>query len=337
MNSMNKMVALILMTLAWWVAPVQASTVEKISVHGKSLEGNLEGNRADREVFVVLPPSYAKEPDRRYPVVYFLHGFGDTAQIYLDYLKAPDATRTAFAAGAQEMILVLPDGYTRLGGSMFSNSPTVGDFETFVARDLVAYIDSHYRTLARRESRGLSGHSMGGYGTLRIGMKFPHVFSRLYAMSSCCLIPRTATVEQAKAMEGVTLQQALKPEFDMRFDLATAAAWSPAPNKPPLFLDSGAKGDALDPLILAKWAANAPLAMLPQYLPALRSMTAISLDVGDQDFIIADSNAMHAELDRYGITHHFEVYEGDHGSRVPERFRAKVLPFFAKHLAGQGP
>ncbi|WP_368566122.1 alpha/beta hydrolase [Pseudoxanthomonas sp. UTMC 1351] len=331
---MNKIVALMLMALALCVAPAQAGT-EKISVHGTSLEGNLEGNSADRDVFVVLPPSYAKEPNRRYPVVYFLHGFGDTAQIYLDYLKAPDATRTAFAAGAQEMILVLPDGYTRLGGSMFSNSPTVGDFETFVARDLVAHIDRHYRTLARRESRGLSGHSMGGYGTLRIGMKFPHVFSSLYAMSSCCLIPRTIPLGQAKAIDSVTLQQALKPEFDKRFDLAAAAAWSPAPNKPPLFLDSGAEGDALDPLVLAKWAANAPQAMLPQYLPALRSMTAISLDVGNEDFILADSNAMHTELNRYGITHHFEVYEGDHGNRVPERFQAKVLPFFARHLAGQ--
>jgi enterochelin esterase-like enzyme len=335
---MSKMVALVVMALALWAAPAQAFTetrAEKISVHGTSLEGNLEGNSADRDVFVILPPSYAKEPNRRYPVVYFLHGYGDTAQIYLDYLKVPDATRAAFAAGAQEMILVIPDGYTRLGGAMFSNSPTVGDFETFVARDLVAHIDRHYRTLARRESRGLSGHSMGGYGTLRIGMKFPHVFSSLYAMSSCCLIPRTVTVEQAKAMEGATLRQALKPEFDRRFDLATAAAWSPAPNKPPLFLDSGANGDTLDPLVLAKWAANAPQAMLPQYLPALRSMAAISLDVGDQDFILADSNAMHAELNRYGVAHHFEVYEGDHGNRVPDRFQAKVLPFFARHLAGQ--
>jgi enterochelin esterase-like enzyme len=331
-----KFIALIFTTLVLWAAPAQAG-VEKISVHGTSLEGNLEGNSANRDVLVVLPPSYAKEPNRRYPVVYFLHGFGDTAQIYLDYLKAPDATRAAFGAGAQEMILVLPDGYTRLGGAMFSNSPTVGDFETFIARDLVAYIDRHYRTLARRESRGLSGHSMGGYGTLRIGMKFPQVFSSLYAMSSCCLIPRTVPVERAKAMDGVTLQQALKPEFDMRFDLATAAAWSPAPNKPPLFLDSGANGDVLDPLILAKWAANASQAMLPQYLPALRSMTAIALDVGDEDFILADSKAMHAELDRYGIAHHFEIYAGDHGGRIPERFQAKLLPFFARHLAGQEP
>ena len=146
---------------------------------------------------------------------------------------------------------------------------------------------------------------------------------------------RTISIERAKAMDGATLEQALKPEFDMRFDLATAAAWSPAPNKPPLFLDSGAKGDALDPLVLAKWAANAPQAMLPQHLPALRSMTAISLDVGNQDFILADSNAMHDELNRYGVNHHLEVYEGDHGTRVPERFQTKVLPFFARHLAGQ--
>ena len=93
-----------------FAAPVAAQTVERIKVHSSAIEGNLEGNSANREVFVILPPSYAKEPKRRYPVVYYLHGFGDTAQIYLDYLKVPDAARVAFAAGAQEMIVVLPDG-----------------------------------------------------------------------------------------------------------------------------------------------------------------------------------------------------------------------------------
>jgi S-formylglutathione hydrolase FrmB len=72
-------------------------------------------------------------------------------------------------------------------GSMYSNSPTTGDWERFVAEDLVAFIDSHYRTLAKPISRGLAGQFMGGYGALRIGMKRPDVFSSLYIMSACCL------------------------------------------------------------------------------------------------------------------------------------------------------
>jgi enterochelin esterase-like enzyme len=112
---------------------------------------------------------------------------GDGVDAYLKLLNLPEMVDNAVAAGSQEMILVLPDANTVYNGSMYSNSPTTGDWEGFLSRDLVAYVDKHYRTLADRDSRGLSGHSMGGYGTLRAGMKHPEVFSALYAMSSCCL------------------------------------------------------------------------------------------------------------------------------------------------------
>ncbi|MDB5718730.1 MAG: putative esterase [Sphingomonas bacterium] len=313
-------------------APAAAQVkVEQIKVHGAALEGNLEGNGADRDVFVVLPTRYGKDASKRYPVVYFLHGFFSKAERYMDAAKVVDAANAAEAAG-HEMIIVLPDSYTRHAGSMYSSSPTTGDFETFVARDLVNYIDAHYRTIARRESRGLSGHSMGGYGTLKIGMKYPQVFSSLYAMSACCITPRTTTLEQAKAMDGLTLEQAQKAEFGVRAGLASAAAWSPAPEKAPFFFDSGVKDGKLDPTVLAKWAANAPLAMVPQYLPALRSMTAIALDVGDKDFLLGDDTAIHSELDRFGIRHGWQVYDGDHVNKVAPQFQTKVLPFFAQHL-----
>jgi enterochelin esterase-like enzyme len=138
---------------------------EKIRVHGKALEGNLEGDSPDRDVFIYLPASYASSPNRRYPVVYFLHGYGAHAETYWNSLSVPAAADAAVA----EMLLVLPDAYTIYDGSMFSNSPTTGDWETFIASDLVGYIDGHYRTIADRAARGLAGHSMGGYGTVRMG------------------------------------------------------------------------------------------------------------------------------------------------------------------------
>ena len=147
---------------------------EKIKVHGKSLEGNLEGDSPDRDVFVYLPPGYAASPNRRYPVVYFLHGYAAHAETYWKSLSVPAAADAAIADGsAHEMLLVLPDAFTVYDGSMFSNSPTTGDWEAFVAKDLIGYIDGHYRTIAERGFRGLAGHSMGGYGTVRIGMKHP--------------------------------------------------------------------------------------------------------------------------------------------------------------------
>src|SRR5215510_14511803 len=168
---------------------IKKGTVEHIKVHGKSLEGNLEGDSPDRDVFIYLPPGYATRKSQRYPVVYLLHGYGLTGERWMSFTKLADAADKDIAAGTmKEMILVNPDAFTKFNGSMYSNSPTTGDWETYIAEDLVAYVDSHYRTLANRMSRGLGGHSMGGYGTIRIGMKRPDVFSSLYIMSACCLM-----------------------------------------------------------------------------------------------------------------------------------------------------
>jgi len=154
--------------------------VEHIKIRGTSLEGNLGGDAVDRDAVVFLPPSYTKEKHRRYPVVYALHGFTDKAEWFTHDIRAPQTMEGAWAKGSQEMIVVLPDSYTVYGGSMYSSSVTTGDYEKFIAHDVVAYIDAHYRTIPNRGSRGLAGHSMGGYGTARIGMKHPDVFSSLY-------------------------------------------------------------------------------------------------------------------------------------------------------------
>jgi len=162
--------------------PSRATAVEHIKVHGASLEGNLEGDSPDRDVTVYLPPSYSTDKSRRYPVVYLLHGYGGRVDTFNGRLATlPDSADRDIASGSmKEMIVVLPDAYTLHKGSMYSNSITTGYWEDYIAHDLVAYIDSHYRTLAARQSRGLGGHSMGGYGALRIGMKHPEVFSALY-------------------------------------------------------------------------------------------------------------------------------------------------------------
>ena len=144
-------------------------TLERIKVHGKSLEGNLLKETAEPEVSIYLPPSYNTDRARRYPVVYLLHGYTNSDLGYF----GPEgrqlhviAERVFGAHAAKEMILVMPNCMNAYGGCMYSNSVTAGDWEGFVADDLVAYMDSHYRTIAARESRGLAGHSMGGYGTL---------------------------------------------------------------------------------------------------------------------------------------------------------------------------
>jgi len=322
-------------------------TVEHIKIHGTSLEGNLEGESVDRDVIVFLPPSYTKDKHRRYPVLYALHGYSIGAEQWTHEIHVPQTVEGAFAQGAKEMIVVLPDSKTADGGSMYSSSATTGDFEKFIAHDVVAYIDAHYRTIPDRMSRGLVGHSMGGYGASRIGMKYPDVFGSLYIMSPCCMSPRPAgpppggdaakLAEAEKKFEADV--EAMKSPADAanlpffsKAQLATAAAWSPDPKNPPLYLDLPMKDGVPQPDVLAKWTANAPLAFVDQYIGNLRQYRAIAIDVGDQDGLRFDAQKLHEILDSYGILNSFTIYHGTHTSAVADRLQNHVMPFFSQNL-----
>jgi len=321
-------------------------TVERIKVHGAALEGNLEKDAVDRDVIVFLPPSYKKETRRRYPVVYALHGYSIGAEQWTHEIHVPQTIEGAFALGSKEFIVVLPDSKTIYNGSMYSSSVTTGDFEKFISYDLVSYIDAHYRTIPRRESRGLVGHSMGGYGTTRIGMKHPDIFGVLYIMSPCCLSPmggsaplndqqKESAIAYEKKVAAATSPAELAaqlPGFGAA-QLAAAAAWAPNPKNPPRYLDLPTKNGVPQPEILAKFAANAPLAFIDQYIDNLKQYRAISIDVGDQDGLRVDADKLHNILDNYGIANSFEVYSGTHTSAVADRFQNHVMPFFSKNLA----
>lgn len=320
--------------------PVEAGakpvTVESIKIHASAIEGNLEGNAVEREVLVFLPPNYKKEEGRRYPVVYALHGYSIGAAQWSREIHAPQTIEGAFARGAKEMIVVLPDSKTLHNGSMYSGSITTGDFESFVASDVVSYIDAHYRTIPERRSRGLVGHSMGGYGATRIGMKHAEVFGSLYVMSPCCLSPRSVgpgSPDMSKLLEQVkSPADSAKLPFFARAQLAAAAAWSPNPKNPPLFLDLPTQTGEAQADVLARWAANAPLAFIHQYVGNIRRYDAIAIDVGDQDGLRTDTAKLHDVLDAYGIKHTFEMYAGDHTNRLGDRFQNHVLPFFGANL-----
>lgn len=314
------------------VPGARTARVEHIKIHGTALEGNLEGDAVDRDALVILPPGYAANTARHYPVIYALHGFFIGAEQWSGEIRVPQTVEGAFAKGAKEMIVVLPDAKTLHNGSMYSNSATTGNFEDYVAHDVVAYMDAHYRTIPDRASRGLVGHSMGGYGASRIGMKHSEVFGALYIMSPCCMSARAAGPEDDAALAAVKTPADLeKLPFGLRAELASAAAWSPNPKKPPFYLDlpTGADRDA----VLGKWAANAPLAFVDQYVQNLRQYRAIAMDVGDEDGLKVDAGKLHDLMDAYGIANSFEIYPGTHTSNVAFRFQDHVMPFFSRNLA----
>lgn len=322
------------------VAPLKG-TLDRITVHGPSLEGNLEGDSPDRPVSIYLPPGYETSPERRYPVVYFLHGFTDSDLYWFGwrehFVNVPAAYERALEAGTvREMILVMPNAYTAYKGSMYSSSVTTGDWEAYVVDELVAYIDDHYRTIPERVSRGLTGHSMGGYGAIRIGMKRPDVFGSLYVMSPCCMEARTGGGgPMLERLEAITsMEEVQQASFGVVAQFASAAAWSPDPNKPPFYLDLPVEDGEPQPDVFARWTANAPLVTVHQHVPELRRYDAIALDAGAQDRgIAASTRALSGILSAYEIDHALEIYDpGDHISHVDERVEEHVLPFFSRNL-----
>ena len=397
-------VALAFATPSMGQSPAKKGTVEHIKVRGAALAGNLQGESAERDVFIYLPPGYASNRDQRYPVVYLLHGYSLTAERWMDFTKLSEVADRDIAAGTmKEMILISPDGYTKHGGSMWSSSPTIGDWETYIAEDLVGFVDKSYRTLAARESRGLAGHSMGGYGTLRIGMKRPDVFSSMYPMSSCCVIDAnltggrgrgagpagaagargaqppaantpSAAVPANAAVPGNPASTAAPPAAGTQaaappaaagapnapqgqgragaaagpgrgagrggrgggfgdVNSGLAAAWAPNPKNPPNFFDTPVKDGEPQPLVIARFAANSPFAMLPQYITNLKKYKAIKLDCGLQDGLLGQNRQLVESMEALGVPHVFETYEGDHTNKVVERIEQKVLPFFSENLS----
>jgi enterochelin esterase-like enzyme len=174
---------------------------------------------------------------------------------------------------------------------------------------------------------------MGGYGTFRIGMKYPEVFGSLYSMSAGGVFESgEVTPDLIRAESLKTKEEVAKLPYTQKSPFARGAAWSANPQNPPFFLDLASKDGKVEARIAAKWQANSILGLLNQYGSALKKMKAINMDVGLQDNLVTTNRDLDQALTEMGITHHFETFEGDHNGKVPERFGTKVLPFFIQNL-----
>ena len=251
----------------------RAGTVEHVTVHGKALEGNLEGDSPDRDVTVYLPPSYAADQARRFPVVYLLHGYGGRDDTFTTRLaKLPEsADRLAAAQGFSEAIVVTPNAFTLHKGSMYSNSATTGDWERSSPR--ISWPTST-ATTARSPavmSRGLAGHSMGGYGALRIGMKRPgrvlepvhheRVLPDGEPQSAAGGDGGRRSDQDARAGRGGGAGARLRRVGESRVGGGVVAE----SREPAALPRSPVKDGKVRPDIVAKWVANAPLEMIEQY------------------------------------------------------------------------
>jgi enterochelin esterase-like enzyme len=303
----------------------------------------IPGLGRERTIRLYLPPGY-ETSTTRYPVLYMHDGQNlfDAASSFLGEWEVDESLNLLAQTKHLEIIVVGidNDGEHRKQELTAWDNPRFGKAEGAAYMDFIVdvvkpYIDAHYRTIPNRNSRGLVGHSMGGYGASRIGMKHPDVFGSLYIMSPCCLSARgagPANPANEEALAAVkTADDSAKLPFGLRAQLASAAAWSPNPNNPPLYLDLPIGPN--QPSVLARWAANAPLAFIDQYIQNLRQYRAIAVDVGDQDNLKIDTSKLHDVLTNYGIKHDFEIYSGTHTSHVAVRFQEHVMPFFSRTLS----
>lgn len=152
----------------------QAGTVRRLLVPSAALGGRRQ------EAYVYLPSGYAQHPHRRYPALYLLHGFPGRPLAFLETVQMGivDDVLTA-RHRAQPLILVLPFGSTdTFTDEEWVNGASPKDgWATFVARDLVHYVDRHFRTIARASGRAIGGLSEGGYGAINIAVHHPGEFS----------------------------------------------------------------------------------------------------------------------------------------------------------------
>ncbi len=334
-------------------------TLENLKVHSVALENNKLGDSADQPVAVYLPPGYKTSPAKRYPTLYLLHGFDSNIRSWTSHgyqdMDLQDSMNALIAAGTvREIIVVVPNGRNAYLGSFYANSSVTGKWEDFVLRDLVSYVDSHYRTVPRAESRGIAGHSMGGYAAVMMGMKHPQVFSAVYAMSPCCLgmeadltsINPTWHAALAAKSKNPKEQFASDPQSLEQFwvdaFLSLAAALSPNPDQGPFFVDLPYReqnGNLVqDEPAWTEWHEKMPLEIVSNYGTNLLQLHGLFIDYGlEDDFshIPVTARLFSEKLDRLGVPHILASYRGDHSDHIRERLETSALPFFSRVLAGE--
>jgi S-formylglutathione hydrolase FrmB len=322
-----------------------------------SLAGNRVEDPAVLSVFVMTPQGY-QSSDVDYPVVYLLAGYTDSGGSIAEGLSRASTS----AGGDTPPIFVIASGVNAFGGSFYVNSTVTGNWEDAIVTDLVGYVDANYRTLAQPAARGITGHSMGGFGALNIAMRRPDVFGTVYALSPGLFDPsgaqqrlgdsavvdevlrigdEVAGREPADALDRIT--SSLSGE-DMRFEWAYGAAFAPDPDSPTLmrFPYQRQNGTIVrDEAVWATWEGG--FGGLPgkidQFSANLRRLNGIGIDYGTRDeysWIPRGCAYFVSMLKSAGIQVTEATFDGGHQNQLERRLIEHMLPFMAQRLSTQG-
>lgn len=364
------------------------SSLQIVQLESVALKGNLLGDPTLRDILVYLPPSYHQNIDRRYPVIYLLHGFSSDhlgytpdggpsklARVRADLdlkLDIQDISDSLIASGSiAEFIIVTPNANNRYGGSNYESNPVIGDYRTFVTSELVHFIDSRYRVLASRESRGIAGHSMGGQGALILASDFPEVYGAVAALSPAHndLKPASSQglpglLQWFNAIGGgklptpvpwkdlkisdedfVTMwgRSGAESRVAVNFVYAAAASFSPNPNNPPFFADLPLEySGGIPRLVTSVWNQWKVTDLVSHIRGSRANLAYTAIYVNRGTFVapnpnikvggeIADITSTVRALDEAGLVFEYETFPGDHFSGL--RFQVEqALRFFTRKL-----
>jgi S-formylglutathione hydrolase FrmB len=333
-----------------------AGAFHRETVASPALEGNRLGDPSVRTMWVYTPPGY-EDTDRRYPVVYFLHGYLGRVDVFWNWTGwqpgFPRRIDDLFGdPDVSPAIVVLVDAWTSIGGSQYLNSPATGRYLDYLAEDVVGAVDARYRTLAHRDHRALAGKSSGGYGAMVGTMLRPHVFGGFASHSGDCgfewayLIDAAGCARSLRDLYGGSYERFFEdfrsrpaqihtptdPDHLLINIYAMAAAYSAEPDgsvSMPFDLETLEFRDD----VWARWQELDPARMVARKLDELRSLRAIWIDAGRKDdyFLDVGAHAISSQLAAAGIDHEFEIFEGFHAG-VEHRYPL-ALRYLAERLA----
>lgn len=339
-------------------AEESGGTLEIFKIPAVSLGQTVFEDYTNKTIVVYTPEGYT-DSTNRYPVVYYLAGFNGSGKDSANWVELEIRMNRAIESGSiPPMIVVMSDARNRLGGAFYVNSPLTGNYEDFIVDDLVNYIDENYRTIPDRSSRGICGHSMGGFGCLHIAMRNPDVFSCVFGANPG-LYDTNGLVTQHLQDEGyITEFLNYSEEFssyegrdyaaqvkllentdgELSFSFAYGAAFCPETNGSPYVIYPYDEDGNLNEEALAAWESGFGNVQneAEEYYENWTSLTAIRVDSGSNDifgWIPEGCRYFYDVMTNEGLTNVILAeYAGDHGTQFPDRFESELMPFFAEHL-----
>lgn len=300
-------------------------------VTSTALAGNPLADPTTRELPVVLPPGY--DQSQRYPVLYGLAGFtGRGAGLLNDQgwmIGLAERLELLYAAGMKPAIVVLPDCFTRFGGSQYLNSTATGRYEDYLVEEIVPFVDDRYPTRAEPAGRGLFGISSGGYGALVLAMRHPGIFGAAACHSGDMAFELCYMPDFVRAATSISRMGGLErwwQDFDQRRKkdgidfaalniIAMAACYSPDPAAPlGVRLPFDLETCTLDEEVWARWLALDPVRMVDSHAAALRSLRLLFVDCGtrDEHGLHFGARRLAHRLDALGIPHEHQEFDDGH-------------------------